>query len=347
MESDARRVEALLPDVKPDLVLLDLRMPYLDGHQVLEQIIRFAEGTYLPVLVITADASRQAREQALARGARDFLTKPLDIIEVTLQVANLLETRQLYQDMRVDAERCRVRAAVAASGRARIEEVLQARTIRAALQPIVDLRTHDAVGYEALARFPMSHPRGPAGWFEDAAAAGLGIELERLAAEVAIAELAHIRSNCFLAVNLSPASVLQLPDAPLAEPEAFERIVVELTEHVPVQDYLAVHRALAGMREGGSRLAADDLGSGYAGFRHLVALEPDIIKLDISLVRGIHLSRPKRALAAALQAFAGDMGTTVIAEGIEQPEEIQVLADLGVPWGQGYHLGRPENPDSR
>lgn len=71
MESDARRVEALLPDVKPDLVLLDLRMPYLDGHQVLEQIIRFAEGTYLPVLVITADASRQAREQALARGARD------------------------------------------------------------------------------------------------------------------------------------------------------------------------------------------------------------------------------------------------------------------------------------
>ena len=87
---------------------------------------------------------------------------------------------------------------------------------------------------------------------------------------------------------------------------------------------------------------ADDLGSGYAGFRHLVALSPDIIKLDICLVRGIHRSRSQRALAAAIVAFASDVGATVIAEGVEQPEELAVMQDLGVPWAQGYLLGRPE-----
>ena len=117
--------------------------------------------------------------------------------------------------------------------------------------------------------------------------------------------------------------------------------MIELTEHVPIEDYAPLHRALSDMRMHGARVAADDLGAGYAGFRHLVSLSADIIKLDISLVSGIHRSRSQRALASALIAFAGDVGATVIAEGIEEAEELDVLCDLGVPWGQGYYLGRP------
>ena len=110
---------------------------------------------------------------------------------------------------------------------------------------------------------------------------------------------------------------------------------------MPVEDYSAVHGALADIRTGGARLAADDLGSGYAGFRHLISLKPDIIKLDISLVGGIHRSREQRALASALATFATDIGATVIGEGVEDAEDLDVLRDIGVPWAQGYHLGRP------
>ena len=82
---DPRRVGGLLHDVSPDLVLLDLHMPGVGGLEILEQIVEFAAGSYLPVLVLTADASPRARNQALSRGARDFLTKPLDVTELTLR----------------------------------------------------------------------------------------------------------------------------------------------------------------------------------------------------------------------------------------------------------------------
>lgn len=99
-ETDSRRVPTLLPVVNPDLVLLDLQMPNVDGHEVLEEITKFAGDTYLPVLVLTADVTTKARDRALTNGARDFLTKPFDLAEVTLRVANLLESRHLYGALR-------------------------------------------------------------------------------------------------------------------------------------------------------------------------------------------------------------------------------------------------------
>ena len=95
------------------------------------------------------------------------------------------------------------------------------------------------------------------------------------------------------------------------------------------------------MREGGSRLAADDLGSGYAGFRHLIRLQPDIIKLDISLVRGIHRSKGQRALASALVAFAADVGARVIAEGVEEPGELERCRTSECPGRRATSSGKP------
>jgi EAL domain-containing protein (putative c-di-GMP-specific phosphodiesterase class I)/CheY-like chemotaxis protein len=340
-ETDSRRVAELLPVVNPDLVLLDLLMPHVDGHAVLASITRYAAGSYLPVLVLTADSTHQARDRALANGARDFLTKPIDVTEVTLRIANLLETRQLYADLR--------RTPAVSPGRherrpdrGRIEQALGERGLSTVVQPVVDIGTGRVVGHEALARFSQPHERGPAGWFRDAFEVGLGIELEWLAARNAVPFLATAPEGTFLAVNLSPASILHLDEERLCPPELCARIVVELTEHVPIEDYSALHQALGEMRAQGTRLAADDLGAGYAGFRHLIALEPDIIKLDISLVNGIHRSRRARALASALVAFAADVGALVIAEGVEEEAELREVQHLGVPWAQGYYLGRPQ-----
>jgi EAL domain-containing protein (putative c-di-GMP-specific phosphodiesterase class I) len=344
-ETDSRQVPRRLAEQQPDLVLLDLHMPHVDGHEVLGQIKVFAAGSYLPVLVLTGDTTTVARNRALGQGAQDFLLKPLDITEATLRIANLLETRQLYATLRrasVTPELERLESQLDHHEvRTRIERVLRTHGVAPVYQPVLDVNTLATVGHEGLSRFEDSALGGPDRWFADAFAVGLGVDLEWLAAVAMLPLLDTIPADNFLAINMSPATILHMVDRELCAPADCPRVVIELTEHVPVEDYTAVERALAQMRSNGARLAADDLGSSYAGFRHLVSLKPDIIKLDISLVAGIHRSAAQRALSSALVTFAADIGATVIGEGVEQAEELEVLRAIGVPWAQGYHLGRP------
>jgi EAL domain-containing protein (putative c-di-GMP-specific phosphodiesterase class I)/AmiR/NasT family two-component response regulator len=343
-ETDARRVPRRLVEEDPDLVLLDLHMPHVDGHTVLTQIQRYAAGSYLPVLVLTADTTIETRDRALGQGAQDYLTKPVDSVEATLRIANLLQTRRLLGTLRQSAEpapqeRGR-RWADRAQRRERTQTVLRERSISPVFQPVVDLNTLETVGHEGLSRFP-GECASPEAWFADAFELGLGVELEWLAAQTLLAQLNELPRDTFLAINMSPATILYAVEREMCRPDACSRVVIELTEHVPIEDYSALHRALAAVRELGAQLAADDLGSGYAGFRHLVTLRPDIIKLDMSLVRGIHRSSGQRALASALVAFAKDVGARVIAEGVEEHEELDTLRTIGVQWAQGFHLGRP------
>jgi EAL domain-containing protein (putative c-di-GMP-specific phosphodiesterase class I) len=117
--------------------------------------------------------------------------------------------------------------------------------------------------------------------------------------------------------------------------------VLELTEHAPIEEYDALQAALASLRSAGLKLAIDDAGSGYASFRHILRLRPDIIKLDQSLIRDIDLDQGRRALALGLITFANETGCTIVAEGVENERELAVLQSLGVAAAQGYLLGRP------
>jgi EAL domain-containing protein (putative c-di-GMP-specific phosphodiesterase class I) len=344
-ETDSRKVRDRLREHRPDLVLLDLHMPHVDGLQVLAQIKAHAAGDYLPVLVLTADTTTGARDQALSHGAQDFLTKPFDAVETTLRIANLLETRELHANLR--------RAGVVPTApapeppadpevtRRRIQGVLDGNRVTPVYQPIVDLNTRKAVGYEGLSRFYDRRHGGPDRWFDDAFTVGLGVDLEWSAAQTLLPFLDQIPAGTFLAINLSPATVLHVIENELCPPENCPNIVIELTERVPIQDYAAVRGALEEMRSQGARLAADDRGSGFAGFRHLVSLAPDIIKLDIGLLREFHFKSGQLAITNALVTFAEDVGAQVIAEGVEEAGELELLQELGVGWAQGYHLGMP------
>lgn len=134
---------------------------------------------------------------------------------------------------------------------------------------------------------------------------------------------------------MSGALERALQGAPLA------RLLLEVTEHSSIGDYGLLSEALAQLRKAGLRLAVDDAGSGYASFRHILKLRPDIIKLDQSLIRGIDHDPGSRALAAALITFARETGSCVIAEGVETEDELAALRVLGVGTAQGYLLGRP------
>jgi EAL domain-containing protein (putative c-di-GMP-specific phosphodiesterase class I) len=118
--------------------------------------------------------------------------------------------------------------------------------------------------------------------------------------------------------------------------------VVELTEHQPVEDYAELDEALARLREHGVRVAVDDVGSGFASFRHVTRVKPEILKLDRTLVCGIDEDPVRQSLASAIVSFARDIGAIVVSEGIENHGELSCLMDLAVGCGQGFYLARPE-----
>ena len=124
-----------------------------------------------------------------------------------------------------------------------------------------------------------------------------------------------------------------------------DRIIMEVTEHARITDYPRLRSAMAALRSGGARLAVDDVGAGHASLRNILQLDPDLIKLDVSLTREIHTQPPQRAMASALVTFAREVGVSVIAVGIETEAELAAIRDLGVPLGQGYYFGRPNSPE--
>ena len=220
----------------------------------------------------------------------------------------------------------------------RVDEVVRAaRTLEMVFQPIVDLRTGERIGDEALARF--ADGRSPEEWFVEARAVGLGVVLE-VAALWRAARM--YRSDGALSVNVSPATMTSDVFADFVERAAPGRdLVIELTEHVAVSDYAELCQAVGPMRERGVRVAVDDAGSGVASMRHILAVAPDIIKLDGSLIAQIDVDGPRQALAASLEQFAEQIGAELVAEGIEREEERAVCERLGITWGQGYLFGVP------
>jgi EAL domain-containing protein (putative c-di-GMP-specific phosphodiesterase class I)/CheY-like chemotaxis protein len=336
----------------PDLLVLDMHMPELDGFKVMDQLRReLSDDHFLPILVLTADVTVETRDRALEAGAIDFLSKPFDRNEISLRVANLVEVGSLHRRIARDNERLRVELEVeraeerrVAEDRrvraARIEHLLASQDLTIAYQPVVDLREGTVVGTEALARFP-SGDRPPNLWFDDAHAVGMGAELEVLAIDTALRQIDALPLDTFVAINLSPSVIESgLLHEVLGRIDG-RRVVIELTEHSRIEDYDGLIDQLDAFRLQGIRVAVDDAGAGYSGLRHILRLRPDLLKMDIELIRGINDDPARRALASALMLFAEEIGALVVAEGIETREELGTLQALGVRFGQGYHLARP------
>jgi EAL domain-containing protein (putative c-di-GMP-specific phosphodiesterase class I)/FixJ family two-component response regulator len=353
---DPQGVVDLYESLRPDLVLLDLHMPGMDGVAVMEAIRRATpDDEFIPVIILTADVTPEARDRVLAAGASDFLTKPVDRAEVVLRARNLLHTRALHSRLRahnadlqsVIAERDAAdeRAQTERLDKRRlIQRVLDSDALRIVFQPIAQLSSNDVVGYEALARFDQQPFQAPNVWFAEATEVGLGVELELAAIRKALNELSLLPIGAFLTLNVSPTTAMTSELAEALMPHS-NLLVLEITEHAQVEDYDELLGALGWLRTAGVRIAVDDAGAGYASLQHILRLCPDIIKLDITLVRDIDHDPIKRALAASLVAFGCDIGSKITAEGIETAAELETLVDLGVPWGQGYHLGRPDRLD--
>ena len=348
LAADAEEAVRIGSRTHPDVALVDVNMPKGGGSRASRELRDLSPQTR--VLALSGSADRDGVLQMLAAGAAGYMVKgaSVDVVqaimaasrgdgviadEVAAGVIEELSDHLARRQERDESHRSKVR---------RIQEVIDERSFTTVFQPIFDLRAGTVAGVEALSRFSVDPSDTPDRWFNEAWSLGLGVDLELAAVAVALEAARKRPPELFLALNASPAVTTTSRFSELVSSQAdAETLVVEVTEHAMVEDYGQLTRALDEVRRRGVRVAVDDAGAGYASLRHILQIRPDLIKLDVSLVSGIEHDRPKLALAAAMTSFAREMGTKVVAEGIETAAQLECLAALGVDYAQGYHLGRP------
>ena len=213
-----------------------------------------------------------------------------------------------------------------------------------AVQPIVDVHTGSVHAYEALARFAGS-TEGSLHWFSMAAALGKRDALERACLRAALHLFGQRPAGVSLSVNLSAPVLLDpLTLEMLDEQHDLRGLIVEITEETLVQSDTELRSVIVPLQERGACLAVDDMGAGYSGLRQITTVHPSYLKLDRSLISGIDHDSDRAALVGALVGYSKQVGSLLVAEGIEYSAELRVLGDLGVPLAQGYYTGRPGRP---
>jgi EAL domain-containing protein (putative c-di-GMP-specific phosphodiesterase class I) len=345
---DAEEAISVAAQVLPDVALVDVKMPGGGGQRAAREIRSTSPDTR--VIALSAYDDRGTVFEMLRAGASGYLVKGVpagEILEtirramrgqgmlsaqVTADVIDELAGQLERQEQAMRGHREQVE---------RIRRALVPGVLSIVFQPIFELPTLAVVGVEALSRFSIDPRRSPDQWFREAGEVGLGVELELAAIRSALDHLERLPEETYLSLNLSPETTVSPRFLELLEQVPGERVVIEVTEHAAVEDYDALDPVLQRIRGRGGRLAIDDAGSGYASLRHILRLAPDVIKLDVTRTRDIGTDRARRALASALVSFAGEIGATIVAEGIETASEMEALRGLGVHQGQGFHLARP------
>ena len=345
--ADADEAIELADASRPDVALVDVKMPAGGGARAARGIILRSPSTR--VIALSAFEDRPTVLEMLRAGAVGYLVKGsaaehiVDSIARVMSGGTSLSTEvvgSIVNELASQLRREEIDEELRTQRRSEIERFLSGDGLRMAFQPIVDLRTRRVVGTEALARFRSLPLRAPTEWFAEAIRLELGVQLELAAIREALRSLERIPPDAFLSVNASHRTAMS-PEFRAALGDHVSRIVVEITEHEAIEDYDMLMASLAELRASGVRIAIDDAGAGFASLRHTLRLAPDIVKLDISLTRGIDGDRARRALASALISFADEMSITIVAEGIETAEELETLLRLGVRFGQGFHLAEP------
>ena len=259
-----------------------------------------------------------------------------NVIRGLREAARLVETRETAERLKLIAS-CRA--------------VLAGRKLHAVYQPVVSIKDSAIVGYEALIRGPVGELERPDVLFAVAHEADMTLELESLCLETIFMKVPRAIAGKKLFVNASPRLLghsVFLDERNLQSiGRAHPNVVVEISEKEVVHDYPAFRETLDRLRHAGLQIAIDDAGSGYSGLESILQLRPEYIKVATSIVRNLHADTIKRQVITALATLGEQIQAPLIAEGIEQPEELDSLLALGVGMGQGFLLGKPQTRCAR
>ncbi|MGH7297737.1 MAG: EAL domain-containing protein, partial [Polyangiaceae bacterium] len=305
-----------------DVVVSDIQLPGMSGVDLLRSVR--AQDLDVPVILMTGAPSLATAVEAMGLGALQYLAKPVPRAALVEAVAR---ASMLHRLARMKREALRLGFGSHLAGdRAGLEAAFDRAmaSMWMAFQPIVHARGHGLYAYEALMRAKDPALPHPGAILEAAERLDRLPALGRRVRDLAAEAFARAPAGALLFVNLHPRDLLDdaLFDraAPLAR--LADRVALELTERASLDEIPDVADRVARLRSLGYRIAIDDLGAGYAGLSSFAALEPEIVKLDMSLVRNIHESAIRRRLVASMTALCNDMGMQVVAEGIETPEEL-------------------------
>jgi EAL domain-containing protein (putative c-di-GMP-specific phosphodiesterase class I) len=338
---DGREALGLVDAQRYDVVLSDIDMPGINGVQLLREIR--ARDLDVPVLLITGHPRVETAVEALEHGALRYLQKPLrerDLLSAVEDAARLHRMARLKRE---------ALAAIGLEGRLPADRAgLETRfghalaTLRLVFQPILRAADGTVFGYEALVRSSEPSIPHPGALFETAERLGRVHEVGGAVRDRAAAFLARVPSLT-LFVNLH---ALELMDDSLLSPAAAlsghaRSVVLELTERSSFEHVPNLRARVSLLRRLGYRLAVDDLGAGYAGLNSFAALNPHVVKLDMTLVRGADSEPVKQRVIGSMASLCKEFGIMVVAEGIETPAERDTVIALGCDLIQGFLIGRP------
>lgn len=324
-----------------DVVLSDIHMPQVTGVEFL-RLVR-AHDIDVPVILMTGLPSIDTAIEAMNLGAFSYIRKPFDNVELK---ALLERATKLGHLARMKREALLIAGDGALSGdraglTASFDRALE--TLWVAFQPIVATHTQRTVAFEALMRCEEPTMPHPGAVLTAAERLGRLDELGRRVRERAAAAFKPPSSDAMLFVNLHSSDLndpdLFSPMSPLVRHA--EHVVLEVTERAALDDVNNIRNRVSLLRRIGYRIAIDDLGAGYAGLTSFASLEPEIVKLDMTLIRGIQESEVKSRVVDGITSLCRSLSMQVVAEGIETVEELERIRALGCDYLQGYLFGRP------
>jgi len=349
---DAETAIQLAARERPDVAILDVRMPGGGGPRAAREILRRSPASR--VIALSAHEEVDSVLEMLRAGALGYVVKGDSTDAIVRAIHRSLDHQGTFSSQVTGemahalAEQMHMVSQGAQQRRQELEDRISSvldgdgDELYMAYQPIFDLKDNGVVGLEALARFTSPPDRSTDTWLAEAGAVGRLLEMELACLRTALRDLPRLPKEAYLSLNVSPATAVAPELHEVLDGLPAERLVLEMTEHARVDDYPALKAALGGFRERGIRLAIDDAGAGFASLRHIVLLNPDFIKLDMTLTRDVHRDETRRALVVALVAFGSQIGASVVAEGVETAEELATLREVGVQFGQGFYLARPQ-----
>jgi EAL domain-containing protein (putative c-di-GMP-specific phosphodiesterase class I) len=328
-----------------DAVICDIGLPGMSGITLARHVRnRWPE---VPIILVTGDPRLDTALEAFEIGAVEYMSKPVDprrLASTVKRAVNLHRLAQMRQEAFESLEEEGPRSLEFAAVNEALDRALAGLWV--AFQPIVDWNQKTVVGYEALLRSHDPVLRTPPQVLDAAEQVGRLHDVGSRVRELAAAAYQKADHDALLFLNLHPHDML---DATLYDPgsalvKMAHRVVLEITERSSVHDVMDLQGRAEGLRRLGFRIAVDDLGAGYAGLSSFAVLEPELAKLDMSLVRSIHTSQVRQRVVTSMVSLCRDLGNRVVAEGVETAEERDALAALGCDLMQGYLFAKPGPP---
>jgi EAL domain-containing protein (putative c-di-GMP-specific phosphodiesterase class I) len=323
-----------------DVVVSDISMPGMTGLDLLREIRSFDQD--LPVILATGLPTVETAAGAIEHGVFRYLTKP---IHTALLRGTVAQASQLYRLARLKRQALDLAGIAGPSDRVGLEVSFDRAlaSLHVVFQPIVSLAGHSIYGYEALMRTNDPVLPSPGDLLNAAEKLGRIFDVGRLVRRWAGELFRTCPDRCLLFMNLHPEDLgdPELFDAASPLSDIADRVVLEVTERSSLGGITEVGQRIQSLRSRGFRIAVDDLGAGYAGLSSFALLEPDLVKLDMTLTRNIHTSPVKQKLVASMAALCTEMGIATVVEGVELAAERDTVRGLGCDLLQGYLFAEP------